>query len=90
MTLSVQMAQAVALQDTTVVLLMCTHKQNFELVIGCPILRLKKDRGNSKLNELQIFCFLLLMGLEEEWPFGYIEEQWNTFSKRVDKTQHKI
>ena len=29
---SVQMAQAVALQDTTTTLLMCTHKQSFELV----------------------------------------------------------
>ena len=70
---------------------MCTHKQNFELVIGCPLQRSKKDKGNSKLDELHsFFFFLLLMGLEEEWPFGYIEEQWNTFSKRVDKIQHKI
>ena len=32
MNLSVQMTQVVALQDTTTTLLMCTHKQSFELV----------------------------------------------------------
>ena len=32
MNLSVQMAQVVAFQDTMATLLMCTHKQSFELV----------------------------------------------------------
>ena len=36
---------------------MCTHKQNFELVIGCPLQRSKKDKGNSKLDELHSFFF---------------------------------
>ena len=45
MNLLVQMAQAIAFQDTTGTLLMCTHKQNFELVTNAQEKIFNKNRG---------------------------------------------
>ena len=41
----VQMAHAVVFQDTTAILLMCTHKQNFELITNAQEKIFSKNRG---------------------------------------------
>ena len=45
MNLLVQMAQAVAFQDITATLLMCTYKQNFKLITNAQEKIFNKNRG---------------------------------------------
>ena len=56
MNLSVQMAQAVALQDTTATMLMCTHKQSFELVTNAQ----KKIFNRNKVARVSKVIYVLL------------------------------
>ena len=56
MNLLVQMAQTVALQDTTATLLMYTHKQNFELVTNVQ----KKIFSRNKVARVSKVIYVLL------------------------------
>ena len=47
MNLLVQMAQAVAFQDTMATLLMCTYKQNFKLITNAQEKIFSKNRGGK-------------------------------------------
>ena len=57
MNLSVQMAQVVALQDTTTTLLMCTHKQSFELVTNAQEKIFSKNKV-ARVSKVIYFLFL--------------------------------
>ena len=55
MNLSVKMAQAVALQDTTTTLLMCTHKQSFELITNFQEIFFSKRQRSKSIKVISIF-----------------------------------
>ena len=54
MNLLVQMAQAVAFQDITATLLMCTYKQNFKLITNAQEKIFNKNRG-AKVSKKYVF-----------------------------------
>ena len=56
MNLSVQMAQAVALHDTMITLLMCTHKQSFKLVTNAQ----EKIFNRNKVARVSKVIYVLL------------------------------
>ena len=55
---SVQMTQVVALQDTTATLLMCTHKQSFELVTNAQEKIFSKNKVARVPKVIYVFFFL--------------------------------
>ena len=59
MNLSVQMTQVVALQDTTTTLLMCTHKQSFELVTNAQEKIFSKNKVARVSKIKSNICFII-------------------------------
>ena len=59
MNLSVQMAQVVAFQDTTTTLLMCTHKQSFELVTNAQEKIFSKNKVARVSKIKSNICFII-------------------------------
>ena len=51
MNMLVQMAQTVTLQDTTATLLMCTHKQSFELVTNAQEKIFRKKNREAQVSK---------------------------------------
>ena len=57
MNLLVQMVQAVALQNTTTTLLMCIHKQSFELIANAEEKVFDIETKKKNINVVSLFSF---------------------------------
>ena len=57
MNLLVQMIQAVALQNTTTTLLMCIHKQSFELIANAEEKVFDIETKKKNINVVSLFSF---------------------------------